>query len=293
MHRIQKIFVLLFALTTVWTFIFLILSYFNFDSVIDVLEIIFTIDGKIEAEKLVWAWVRVLFAPYYILLLTLGIYKVITALPTLSPKFVLFYSVILCSHYLVYVYQYDLLGSAHYEDDVLEWGTALLAFISAIIFLAATFLGGRLTLLLAAAMFIFAMEEISWGQRIFSIEVSGIFQTHNYQNELNIHNFLNPVLFHLYSPFFLFLTLLLTYFRKVKIFKVLYDMPTSKIIVSSSDKYHFVYPLLFYSVFAMRYFGQAEFLEQQFSIFCFAFSIVLLKEFVRAYKTQSANRFLD
>lgn len=35
-------------------------------------------------------------------------------------------------------------------------------------------------------------EEISWGQRIFNWESSGVFIEHNYQNETNIHNFFNP-----------------------------------------------------------------------------------------------------
>lgn len=37
-----------------------------------------------------------------------------------------------------------------------------------------------------------AMEEISWGQRLFGIKTPEWFQTHNIQNELSIHN-LKPI----------------------------------------------------------------------------------------------------
>jgi hypothetical protein len=37
-------------------------------------------------------------------------------------------------------------------------------------------------------------EELSWGQQIFKWQSTGVFQTHNYQQETNLHNFLNPVI---------------------------------------------------------------------------------------------------
>lgn len=37
-------------------------------------------------------------------------------------------------------------------------------------------------------------EELSWGQQIFKWQSTGIFQTHNYQQETNLHNFLNPII---------------------------------------------------------------------------------------------------
>ena len=41
----------------------------------------------------------------------------------------------------------------------------------------------------ALAAFFMAMEEVSWGQRIFQLETPGFFATHNYQKELSLHNF--------------------------------------------------------------------------------------------------------
>jgi len=40
------------------------------------------------------------------------------------------------------------------------------------------------------ALWFIAMEEISWGQQVFGWASSGVFQTHNLQNETNLHNFL-------------------------------------------------------------------------------------------------------
>ena len=42
---------------------------------------------------------------------------------------------------------------------------------------------------LAALVFFIAMEEISWGQRIFHIDVPYVFRRYNVQKELNLHNF--------------------------------------------------------------------------------------------------------
>jgi hypothetical protein len=41
---------------------------------------------------------------------------------------------------------------------------------------------------LAVLFFFAAGEEISWGQRIFNFETSGIFKSNNLQQETNLHN---------------------------------------------------------------------------------------------------------
>lgn len=41
------------------------------------------------------------------------------------------------------------------------------------------------------------MEEISWGQRLFSIESPEFFQQHNYQDEITLHNFLSRYPLHM------------------------------------------------------------------------------------------------
>lgn len=51
--------------------------------------------------------------------------------------------------------------------------------------------------LLMLGFFFLAMEEISWGQRLFGWGTPDIFEG-NFQNETNVHNFLNPYLDSLY-----------------------------------------------------------------------------------------------
>lgn len=51
--------------------------------------------------------------------------------------------------------------------------------------------------LMAAVFFIVAMEEISWGQRIFSIQSPEFFQTYNGQEEITLHNFLSRYPLHM------------------------------------------------------------------------------------------------
>jgi hypothetical protein len=46
---------------------------------------------------------------------------------------------------------------------------------------------------LAFAVFVILGEEISWGQRIFEWEATGVFNEYNHQQETNFHNFLNPM----------------------------------------------------------------------------------------------------
>jgi hypothetical protein len=55
--------------------------------------------------------------------------------------------------------------------------------------------------------FILAMEEISWGQRIFHVETPAILTQVNYQDELNLHNIFNPIIHNVYSAVSLLLGL--------------------------------------------------------------------------------------
>lgn len=71
-----------------------------------------------------------------------------------------------------------------------------------------------LILILIFELFIFG-EEFSWGQRFFNWESFGLFSQYNYQNEITIHNFFNPLFPLIYPAFGLSLfitTLLLTFY---------------------------------------------------------------------------------
>lgn len=83
------------------------------------------------------------------------------------------------------------------EDGLVEWLGALSLLVASGLFLLC-FLRARragskrakqLFLLgLAAALFVGAGEEISWGQRILGFETPGAVEQSNYQGELNLHN---------------------------------------------------------------------------------------------------------
>jgi hypothetical protein len=101
------------------------------------------------------------------------------------------------------------LESLFREDNFFESFTAIAHFASSLMIAITIFrlrkelnrdfqirviLGIYLSVALALALI--ALEEISWGQRIFGWEASGPFAS-NYQHETNLHNFFNP-----YMPFF-------------------------------------------------------------------------------------------
>lgn len=75
-------------------------------------------------------------------------------------------------------------------------------------------------------------EEISWGQRIFGWESSGFFIEHNYQNEINAHNFFNPIFKFIYpiAGMGSFLVLFFIWFfpkrKKTYLFKLFFPHPS-------------------------------------------------------------------
>lgn len=121
------------------------------------------------------------------------------------------------------------------EDGVVEWLTVAALAACAVVCLMRYF---RLktqkkklfsiALLVMILVFIFAMgEELSWGQRIFKIQSSYFFITHNTQQEINIHNLqfgpvkINKLIFGLFLSigFCLYLFVLPILYRIFKIIK--------------------------------------------------------------------------
>ena len=81
-----------------------------------------------------------------------------------------------------------------YEDSWVEYGTAILLLLTAVLLFAVAAMGGRgmpgrWLYILGALAFVFgAGEEISWGQRILGFETPGFLLGINPQGEFNFHN---------------------------------------------------------------------------------------------------------
>lgn len=84
------------------------------------------------------------------------------------------------------------------EDSTIEYIQAAAFFVASIFSLIISirflkkkrFLRGILYLILFSALVFISLEEISWGQRIFNIELPTYFEKHNFQKEISIHNLL-------------------------------------------------------------------------------------------------------
>lgn len=123
------------------------------------------------------------------------------------------------------------------EDGIVESLTALTLLIMSILVLIRVFRSKRSTpwkafhILMALAFFFGFGEEISWGQRLLSIESSDFFLKYNSQSETNLHNLeirgvkINKLIFSLvftiiFTIYFIFFGL---FYRKWNWFKVQVD----------------------------------------------------------------------
>ena len=82
------------------------------------------------------------------------------------------------------------------EDSVVEWLTFLCYSIACLISFTISIAYYRkkrtlfctMYMMLATGFAFIAMEEISWGQRIFNVATPDILAKYNYQEEMNLHN---------------------------------------------------------------------------------------------------------
>jgi hypothetical protein len=107
------------------------------------------------------------------------------------------------------------------EDNVIEWGSAILHFGAAIVFIIilTKLISHKTTVnfpkftklslgLLVISFFVMGMEEVSWFQRVVDVPTPDIFAG-NIQNEMNLHNFASDTLEIIYySAAFVFFVLL-------------------------------------------------------------------------------------
>ena len=84
------------------------------------------------------------------------------------------------------------------EDNLIEWLTVFFLILTAGLSFVKVYLALRnkerfpwFYLLFGVACLLFALEEISWGQRIFGIESTKFFLENSDQQEINVHNVVN------------------------------------------------------------------------------------------------------
>ena len=118
-------------------------------------------------------------------------------------------------------------------------------------------------LFFALIIFFIFGEELSWGQHYFNIDPNSFFKNYNFQQEVNIHNFFNP----LHKIFYLIFSLLLAVFCfSIWIFSH-EKKPDYQIILEPNKN---LSVLVFLLLYAAGYNG--ELFEILFSLFCFFYS---------------------
>lgn len=168
----------------------------------------------------------------------------------------------------------------HAEDGLLETITAISALLASIIlFFSIDHHKGRVDVLvkvfLSGLFFVFGMEEISWGQRLFGWDASHEVFKENVQNETNFHNYFNTYFQVFYPLFNLTLCLSLIFFIKLR--------KISLIALSflNLEKYFYLFPSkefeLYIQVFFIlsvhsAFFG-GELTEEIFAIFILTYAI--------------------
>ena len=164
------------------------------------------------------------------------------------------------------------------EDGFFEWATVGVSILAAILFFVAGVFSVRCAFYLGIFWLIFAMEEMSWGQRVFAIESPEFVKNYNYQKELNFHNFLNPVMNHLYLIFFLTITSIFTSFRNARIFSSVYNLKSVSFVMKVGDKYNITILLILCTLASPANFYLSEFLEEQLALFGLVLSLAILIE---------------
>jgi len=128
--------------------------------------------------------------------------------------------IILLSSFLptLFIFKDYYFNQMSYEDRIVEWLSTVLLFASSFHtayvlrrnhkYGKSSVLYSIILITLSILLFLIAMEEISWFQRLLGFETSGIFNS-NQQKEINFHNFATAIFENLYYfGAFLFLVIL-------------------------------------------------------------------------------------
>lgn len=174
----------------------------SMDSYVSWLEEYLSPDGRItKPDKVVLVilygtlWIAVFFYNH-----SYGFFRSVRTNPrwsrlSISARLLFVISIFLMLNWAIF---HD--GAMYKEDGFFESATACMALLAGVVFLC---LPGRnlpwrekvTYVLLGVAFVLFAMEEISWGQRLFGWQTPEILERANIQKETNLHNLLSEYLF--------------------------------------------------------------------------------------------------
>ena len=173
----------------------------------------------------------------------------------------------------------------HAEDGVMENLTTGLVLVTSVVclILAIRQEGGirRLFWLgLMVLLFLFGMEEISWGQRIVGWETPEALAEINIQGESNLHNIFNGV-FKLGYIIFSIVICVVVFYRKwlIKFLAKLPLLNQLKVFVPSSEFYYCGFFFMFLAIYTISFFdGGGETMEVVFSVFIFTYTYDMFRK---------------
>lgn len=256
-----------------------IFSVIDFNSYIKFVELNFCRDGIISSPEkvIITVLIRIIIMSVILIAITSkstaeSLYK-----SSMLNRFLYFLVFALFASYYLIRGAYP---SLYIEDGFFESLTAVFAIVASLLCLISIYYNNDhalIKLVLFILFFLFGMEEISWGQRIFEWNTPDTLSTINYQNETNVHNFFNPYFYLLYTSFNLlcgFIILSSMKLRKkvtawFKIEKYMHFIPSHEFKL-----YGFIFILLSLQSYFYRHDG--ELTEEIFSVFILAYAVNLL-----------------
>lgn len=256
-----------------------IFSVIDFNSYIKFVELNFSRDGIISSPEKVINTVLIRIILMSVIWIAITSKSTVESLykSSMLNRFLYFLVFVLfASYYLVR----GIYPHLYMEDGFFESLTAVFAIIASLLCLISIYYNNDhalIKLVLFILFFLFGMEEISWGQRIFDWNTPDALSAINHQNETTIHNIFNPnfhLLYPLFNLFFGFLILSSIKLRKkiaawLKIKKYMHFVPSHEFKL-----YGFIFILL--SLQSYFYSHDGELTEEIFSVFILAYTVNLL-----------------
>lgn len=280
MKQLINIFLLLLAVMFVLNNYY----FFNTNIYISFLEKHFSPDGQIENEIHAYLALQILITTLlYCLYIFKNIYRKLAKIKELN----IYHFITLISSFILLLLFYlgeFIVGESytlHDEDSLFEGLTAFFAILAALLFLikmkmSTDFYTKGLLFLLFIFSFVFGMEEISWGQRLFEWETSSSWKVVNYQDETNLHNLFNPILYILYFLFNFMVGIFFLNAEKIKKYCISKSSLQSIVLLIPKKEANY-YALLFMFLIFQSVVSGGELTEEILSVILLAYAITYLK----------------